>query len=171
MYGYNNPYPYGGYPTMQNRLANLEQNYQQQYNRPQVQNNFSVLSGRLVTGIDEAKASQIPLDGTISYFPAPSENKIYTKSLDMNGLPVFLTYELKMQNSTNLIPQTEEKSQFDVLNSRISALENKLKEIQRNDEPNANSSNAQYESKSSNAFKPNGSTKPSNETGYGHGAR
>ena len=126
MYGqfqnpYNNPYS-----VMQNRLSNLEQQYQQY--KPQMP---TVLNGRMVTGIEEARASQIALDGTPSYFPSPAENKIYVKSLDMNGLPVFMVYELQT-------PMMAEKSN---LECRVEALENKLKEL-LNNESNANITNA-----------------------------
>lgn len=116
-----NPYGMGGYPAMQSRLD---------YSRPQA------LSGRLVTGMEEARASQIPLDGSISYFPSPAENKIYAKGIDMNGLPIFMTYELKIPT-----PNVE-NNQFSILDNRLTALENKLKEMEKN-EPNATVINAQ----------------------------
>lgn len=125
MYGnFSNPYT-NPYSAMQNRLNVMEQQYQQ-YSKPQI----TGLNGRMVTGIEEARASQIPLDGTPSYFPSPAENKIYVKLLDMNGLPIFMVYELKMPNQM-------EKSD---LECRVEALENKLKEM-LNNEPNANSAN------------------------------
>lgn len=136
-YGYN---PYNPNANMQNRLTQMEQTYQQ-YNRPQ-QNPMSALCGRIVTGVEEAKASQIPLDGTVSYFPSPAENKIYAKGIDMNGLPTFLTYELKMQNQNNINTEFAENPQIDDLKCRILALENKFKEMEKN-EPNAITSNAQ----------------------------
>ena len=91
--------------------------------------------------MEEARASQIALDGTPSYFPSPAENKIYVKSLDMNGLPIFLTYELKMQNYSNQNPKSEENIQISNLVCRIDAIENKLKEM-TNYEPNAVNPNA-----------------------------
>lgn len=48
--------------------------------------------GHLVTGIEEARAAQVMLDGTPSYFPSPAEGKIYEKSIDLNGMPVFKVY-------------------------------------------------------------------------------
>lgn len=114
------------YPNMQNRFMEYRQ---------------MPLSGRVVTGMEEARASQISLDGTPSYFPSPAENKIYVKSLDMNGLPIFLTYELKMQNYGNQNPKSEENIQLSNLVCRIDAIENKLKEM-ANYEPNAINPNA-----------------------------
>lgn len=125
-------------PMQDNRMT-------QQYGRQQIMPNTGVmatpLSGRVVTGIEEARASQISLDGTPSYFPSPAEGKIYVKSLDMNGLPVFLTYELNMSNYGNQIPKNEENMQISSLVCRIDAIESKLKEIEKNGS-NAINSNA-----------------------------
>lgn len=136
-----NPYTSGSYPAMQNRLNTLEQQYQQQYVRPQM-SQLSALSGRIVTGMEEARASQIPLDGTISYFPSPAENKIYVKSIDMQGLPVFLTYELQ-RNVVQMQPQYVDNSAFVSLQNRVDALERALKGDAGNEQPaNANVNNA-----------------------------
>lgn len=59
---------YGATPQMQDRLAMLEQ--QRQMQRPPQP--MSV-RGHLVTGIEEARAAQVMLDGTPSYFPSPAE--------------------------------------------------------------------------------------------------
>lgn len=125
MYGQFN---YAGYPA--NRY---------EYQQPrQTQVQVMPLNGRLVTGIEEARASQIALDGTPSYFPSPAENKIYVKSLDMNGLPVFLVYELK--ESCERMERTEQNVSISQFVSRIEALERKVKELEHN-EPNGNTAN------------------------------
>ena len=91
MYDYN-PYrpPYNGYPQVQ---GNYPQTYPQRYPQQQMQmpvNN--IVKGRVVTGIEEARAAQVDLDGTPSYFPSLGEGKIYVKYIGMDGLPVFQTF-------------------------------------------------------------------------------
>ena len=91
MYDYN-PYrqPYNGYPQVQ---GNYPQTYPQRYPQQQMQmpvNN--IVKGRVVTGIEEARAAQVELDGTPSYFPSLGEGKIYVKYIGMDGLPVFQTF-------------------------------------------------------------------------------
>lgn len=83
MYGYQDYPMYGATPQMQERLSRMEQTYR-----------TPPLRGRVVTGIEEARASQISLDGTPSFFPSPSEGKIYEKAIDLNGMPVFKVYAL-----------------------------------------------------------------------------
>ena len=91
MFDYN-PYrpPYNGYPQVQ---GNYPQTYPQRYPQQQMQmlvNN--IVKGRVVTGIEEARAAQVELDGTPSYFPSLGEGKIYVKYIGMDGLPVFQTF-------------------------------------------------------------------------------
>ena len=91
MFDYN-PYrpPYNGYPQVQ---GNYPQTYQQRYPQQQMQmpvNN--IVKGRVVTGIEEARAAQVDLDGTPSYFPSLGEGKIYVKYIGMDGLPVFQSF-------------------------------------------------------------------------------
>ena len=76
MYDYN-PYrqAYNPYPQIQ---ANYPQTFPQRYPQQQMQipvNN--IVKGRVVTGIEEARAAQVDLDGTPSYFPSLGEGKIY----------------------------------------------------------------------------------------------
>ena len=89
MYDYN-PYrqPFNGYPQVQ---GNYPQAFPQRYPQQQIQmpvNN--IVKGRVVTGIEEARAAQVDLDGTPSYFPSLGEGKIYVKYIGMDGLPVTL---------------------------------------------------------------------------------
>ena len=89
MFDYN-PYrpPYNGYPQAQ---GNYPQAFPQRYPQQQMQmpvNN--IVKGRVVTGIEEARAAQVDLDGTPSYFPSLGEGKIYVKYIGMDGLPVTL---------------------------------------------------------------------------------
>ena len=91
MYDYN-PYrqSYNPYPQIQ---ANYPQTFPQRYPQQQIQmpvNN--IVKGRVVTGIEEARAAQVDLDGTPSYFTSLGEGKIYVKYIGMDGLPVFQTF-------------------------------------------------------------------------------
>lgn len=118
LYGFNNGNPqYAGFPTMQNRVT-MDNQYQTQqyYNRPQMP---SYLKGRMVTSVDEAKASQFDLDGTITFFPSLAENKVYAKTLDNNGLPVFMQFVLQQE-------QPQQNNVLENLTHRIERLEKEL---------------------------------------------
>lgn len=51
------------------------------------------LKGRPVTSIDEVRATSIDFDGSIFYFPDLTNNRIYTKQINMDGTPSFKVFE------------------------------------------------------------------------------
>ena len=53
------------------------------------------LKGHPVSGLEEVRAAQIDFDGSIFFFPDIANKKIYTKSIDMNGMAQLNMYELK----------------------------------------------------------------------------
>ena len=138
MFDYGNPYLQGATPQMQQRLNYLQQQYRPQQSQPIQQYAGGYLRGRMVTGMDEAKAAQIEMDGTSTFFPCPAEGKIYEKFLGLDGLPVFRVYQI-MQPQEQKKPVYAERSYVDNLIKRVDNLEKALGGV--NHEPDANSSN------------------------------
>lgn len=140
MYGQYNPYM-GAAPQMQQRLNYLQQQQQQMYQpqMPMAQMPQQALKGRVVTGVDEAKAAQIDLDGTSTFFPCPAEGKIYEKSIDLNGLPAFRVYQLVNQQEQKQVVYAE-RSYVDNLIQRVDNLEKRLGGIYH--EPDADNGDA-----------------------------
>lgn len=136
------PNPYmGAAPQMQQRLNYLQQQ-QQAYQQPQMfptQMSGTYLKGRVVTGMDEAKAAQIDLDGTSTFFPCPAEGKIYEKSIDLNGLPMFRVYQLNNPQEQKQ-PVYAERNSVDRLAERVDKLEKQLQGGAYH-EPDANNGN------------------------------
>ena len=107
--------------TFYNVVKEAKMTPPQQYNNsPAFLNMAGGLRGRVVTSIEEAKAAQIELDGTIFYFPSLAENKIYTKSVGLDGMPIFNVYSLGTTRDNNL--------SLESLSKRVELLEDKLKE-------------------------------------------
>lgn len=94
----------------------------QQPQTAQAQQQFNM---RAVTGYEEAMASQIPLDGSISIFTDFSHNRIYTKQLNMNdGTALMKTYQITENPQPNTMSadtaeQYVKKSDFDELKGRF----------------------------------------------------
>ena len=138
MYDYN-PYrpPYNGYPQVQ---GNYPQTYPQRYPQQQMQmpvNN--IVKARVVTGIEEARAAQVELDGTPSYFPSLGEGKIYVKYIGMDGLPVFQSFIVEQPK-----PQMQGIS-LESLAQRVQNIENAIQNMNGgavNVQPNGNDANA-----------------------------
>ena len=69
------------------------------------------LKGRLVTSLEEARATSIDFDGSVFYFPDLANKRIYTKQINMDGTASLYVYELRelpIENETSsLVPSVE----------------------------------------------------------------
>ena len=84
-YGY---YQRGAAPVQETQTQNLMPNPQSYLTQ------MNYIKGRPVVSIDEARASQIDLDGSLYVFPDLSNKKIYTKQINMDGTASFNVFEL-----------------------------------------------------------------------------
>lgn len=86
---------YNYYPQTQQSTATAVPNYSpQSYYRP-VQPQIA-LKGRLVSSLEEARATSIDFDGSIFYFPDLANKCIYTKQINMDGTATLNIYEMKV---------------------------------------------------------------------------
>lgn len=96
----NSPYYQYPYNQQYQRLAQMEQ--QSQLNTPQQYNMQSMVAatstnyikGRPVVSIEEARAAQIDLDGSLFVFTDIGNKKIYTKQINLDGTATLNTYSL-----------------------------------------------------------------------------
>lgn len=114
----NTYYPYG--------IPQYTQRYpQQEY----MTTNYNVapvyLKGRPVASLEEARASQIDLDGSIHFFPDTANDKIYTKQIDKDGKAVLITYK-RCQEDENLENEYVTKKELYSLLEKIIPKENTL---------------------------------------------
>lgn len=85
-------YPNYNYYPSQAQQPSMQSSYNIPYPRqapPQI-----ALKGRLVSSLEEAKASPIDFDGSIFYFPDLANKRIYTKQINMDGTATLNAYEL-----------------------------------------------------------------------------
>lgn len=119
---YNNPY-YNPYyqrfnqPTIPVSDFNTTQN-----NTQLATQNRQVLNGKLVDSIDVVKSMDIPLDGSISYFPLTNGSAIVTKQLLTDGT-----------SKTTIYKQVEEKETPKVEYATMDDLKKSIKEIDLSD--------------------------------------
>lgn len=127
---FNNYNPYmNGYGV--NANYQQPQQYQQNYQQ-------AGLKGRTVSNVEEARSAFIDMDGSTTIFPCPANNCIYTKSIDLNGQPVFKVYQLV--NNANITPRYADMQTVQNIHERLTQLENflKQKEGAQNDKSAAN---------------------------------
>ena len=132
-----------GYP-MQNSMSGYGNNYGNGYATTQqntMQQSQQIARLSYVTCIDEAKAAQIPLDGSVTVFVNVQNGEIYTKQLDNNGLADLKLYR-RIQNVAQQNVQYVPVQDFNALTERVKMLESRLMGGVNNvSESNANNGN------------------------------
>ena len=131
-YGYNPYYP-------QQRYQGVDTNNQQPmmttYQQPMQLAKSSSLLGKSVDNIDVVKATDIPLDGSISYFPLTDGSAIVSKQLQMDGTSKMVVYKpIKENNDDSKKFVTFEEMQSELAKIDILDLEDlkdEIKEIKK----------------------------------------
>lgn len=118
-YGYNPYFSNQKFPQMEQLTT---PNYNQQYQQPMQMQKISGLLGKSVDNIDVVKAMDIPLDGSVSYFPLTDGSAIVSKQLQSDGTSKIVVYK----------PTNEEKKE-QIKYATIEDIQNAINEIDFND--------------------------------------
>lgn len=138
MYNQYNPYLNRFYGQQQANLPQPMEMPTQPQNVPQMGLNRAFLNGKQVESIDIVKNLEIPLDGSISYFPLVNGTAIATKQLMQDGTSKITIYEPKTQKEDTKFATIEdidkrlEKlgfSEIDDLKDDLEDLKKELKDI------------------------------------------
>ena len=88
-------------------------------------NNNTLLKGKPVSSLEEARATSIDFDGSIFFFPDLANKKIYTKQINMDGTATMQCYELSQlpieqnNNINNFITRDEFNNALQELTVKI----------------------------------------------------
>ena len=138
MYNQYNPYINRFYGQQQTNIPQPMDLSIQQQNTPQIGLNRAFLNGKQVESIDIVKSIEIPLDGSISYFPLVNGTAIATKQLMQDGTSKITIYEPKVEKENikyatiDDIDKKIEKlgfSEIDDLKEEINDLKKEFKEL------------------------------------------
>lgn len=129
---YNN---YGFNPYYQQRFQQMPQHNVEPIMQPSLQTptlqNRSLLNGKSVDSLEVVKAMDIPLDGSVSYFPLTDGSAIVTKQLQMDGTSKTVVYKPIEENNTSKYPTLEDiegiKKDYEDLKKEIEVLQDKIK--------------------------------------------
>ena len=139
MYNNYNPYfnPYYAQQTA-NRSPQMEMPSQSQTTIQMPINRQNMLCGKQVDSIDVVKAIDIPLDGSVSYFPLTNGSAIVTKQLQQDGTSKITVYEPKSEDNAikyATLDDVDKKikkidlSSLDDLKDEINDIKKELKDI------------------------------------------
>lgn len=139
MYNQYNPYINRFYGQQQTNAPQPIDLPMQQQNVPQMGlNRQNILYGKQVDSLEVVKAIDIPLDGSISYFPLANGSAIVTKQLQQDGTSKITVYEPKTQKEDTKFATIEDIdkrlkkldfSEIDDLKEELNDLKKELKEI------------------------------------------
>lgn len=115
-----NPYQQMQTQPYQDRLAQLQSNYQQvmPYGQMQMQQpiqqvpQIAMLQGQMVDGIDTVKAKDVDMSGNPVYYPKTDGTEIYKKQLQADGRSRIFVYRL-LNPDEQQQPKQDEK-QIDI---------------------------------------------------------
>lgn len=138
-YSYNPYYQqrYNMQPQMMQQPVQIEQ---QPFNTiKQCSTALNSLNGKVVESVDVVKVMDIPLDGSVSYFPIADGSAIVTKQLQMDGTSKTVVYkplEEQKQETVKFATYEDVKKLFDNidlsviddLKDEIKSLKNELKD-------------------------------------------
>ena len=129
------------------RMENLQQ-FQQVMQQPMSPTQMSGTSqfaplGKIVESVDMVKATDIPMDGSMYYFPTADGNMIFSKQWMPNGQTRILTFKPVLDDNPNTLSNEDEKlkisalenvtalfqEKFDTINDKIDKIEKYLKPV------------------------------------------
>lgn len=101
------------------------------------------INGRMVQSVENINANEVPMDGSMAFFPKQDMSEIYVKAWDANGLIKTIVYKPQIDNKSvqavNTSLDTEKlkidlseqvtagiMQRFDDLSAKIEQLENKV---------------------------------------------
>ena len=96
-------------PYMQ-RMENLQQFQQSLQPQPQMQTVQYQPLGKVVDGIDTVKATDIPMDGNVYYFPTADGSAVFGKQWTMDGKTRILTYKPFEEPNPNDVSSEQKES-------------------------------------------------------------
>lgn len=120
--------------NMYNPYQNYLQNYQQSLQQPVVPtqisgaNQMSAL-GKIVDSVDVVKATDVPMDGNIYYFPKADGTEVFAKQWLNNGTTQILTFKPVLNDKTDILSGDTEKLEFDLSEKATEGIMAKLNEL------------------------------------------
>jgi hypothetical protein len=101
--------------------------YQPQYQPQQFQPvQFQGIQGRIVDNIDVVKATEISLDGSVSYFPIADGSAIVTKQLQTDGTSKLMVYKPVITETPKNITNEEFEKEISKLREEIEKINKRL---------------------------------------------
>ena len=135
----NNPYmqPQNPYMDRMNFLQNYQQNLQQPLvptsmsgaNQQAMPQQIVGINGRMVQAVETINPNEVPMDGSVAFFPKQDLTEIYAKSWNADGTIRTLTFKPVLNDKTDILSGDTEKLEFDLSEKATEGIMAKLNEL------------------------------------------
>ena len=135
----NNPYmqPQNPYMDRMNFLQNYQQNLQQPLvptsmsgaNQQAMPQQIAGINGRIVQAVENINANEVPMDGSVAFFPKQDLTEIYAKSWNADGTIRTLTFKPVLNDKADILSGDTEKLEFDLSDIATEGIMAKLNEL------------------------------------------
>ena len=137
----NNPYQqpimsnyipqYGAYQY--NPMANIQRFQSQEQIQPQIQQpmpqQVAGINGRIVQAVENINANEVPMDGSMAFFPKQDMSEIYVKGWNADGTIRTLTFKPVLNDKADILSGDTEKLEFDLSEKAREGIMAKLNEL------------------------------------------
>ena len=135
----NNPYmqPQNPYMDRMNFLQNYQQNLQQPLvptsmsgaNQQAMPQQIAGINGRIVQAVENINANEVPMDGSVAFFPKQDLTEIYAKSWNADVTIRTLTFKPVLNDKADILSGDTEKLEFDLSEKATEGIMAKLNEL------------------------------------------
>ena len=131
------PQYYNPLEQVQNRAIDYQQNIPNNYQQNQI---VQGINGKIISEMSQITANDVPMDGSVAFFPKQDLSEVYAKSWNADGTIRTVTYKPVLDNDPKNVPTDTEKlkcelsdeategimSKFDEISDRLGQLEKSL---------------------------------------------
>lgn len=131
------PQYYNPLAQVQNRTIDYQQNMPNTYQQNQI---VQGINGKIIAEMSQITANDVPMDGSVAFFPKQDLSEVYAKSWNADGTIRTVTYKPVLDNDPKNVPTDTEKlkcelsdeategimSKFDEISDRLGQLEKSL---------------------------------------------
>lgn len=125
---YGQQYPYNPYANQQR--MEQPQNYLQPVQQvpQQLAQQFGI-NGKIVSAVENITANDVPMDGSIAFFPKQDMSEIYAKSWNADGTIRTIVFKPVLNDMTNSLSHETGKMKFDLSDECTGAFMGKFDEL------------------------------------------
>lgn len=120
------PQYYNPLAQVQNRTIDYQQNMPNTYQQNQI---VQGINGKIIAEMSQITANDVPMDGSVAFFPKQDLSEVYAKSWNADGTIRTVTYKPVLDNDPKNVPTDTEKLKCELSDEATEGIMNKFDEI------------------------------------------